>query len=116
MEACVHQVVCNYTSPDEANNCALDEVCKHYCKDFRDIKLKILAPLEKLAELKKDEVSTSLTAFKKAKVFLSINRKWFDENQKAAFEALSGKHFSHLSAQQVKQYIDIASDVRKKKE
>jgi hypothetical protein len=115
VSTCIHQKVCKHFSENEILECALEDVCKHHAKDYSDIEPET-RPLAQPKKNKGGKGSDDLLAlFKKAKVFIAMHRGDLDENQKAAVDAMSGKHYSSLTDEQRKQLIEIAAYLKKAK-
>lgn len=110
LENCIHQRVCKHFQEDEVAECAVKEICRHFKKTYVvDEADEFILKSERKDPQRDAELQDN---FKQARQFLCAHAKDLDENQKAAIRAISGKHFSSLSREQVDQLIGIAADVK----
>jgi hypothetical protein len=118
-ETCIHQRLCKHFQEDEIATCEIREVCKYFAASFLNAGIDIDGVRQEVKMPKsgrKAAVSSEqaiLHTFRKAKIYISLNRKKLDENQKKAVESLSGKHYSGLTKEQKDQIIEIAADLER---
>jgi hypothetical protein len=116
MSNCSHQKVCRHYSSNEILECSCQDICKHFeiSSERPACGLSVAVGGARHNRLKKalhEDEGPSLEDFKKAKVTIARLEKLMTDNQRSAYEATMGIHFTTLTVEQRKQVVEIAADL-----